>query len=284
MHRKPYQAGCFYPAGRSACEEGLKKCIPASLKIALPDSISAAIVPHAGWSFSGPTAGKVYYALSQRAQPDIFIIFGAVHVPGVNQPAIWKEGKWETPVGDVEIAAEFANELLKHGKAIFQDKPAVHLREHSIEVQMPFIQFLFPGSKVVPIMVPSHENAYRAGECAASLVNGKKIVALGSTDMTHYGTRFGFTPMGVGKKALEWVKQENDRRMLELITKLEAEKIVDEAENNSNACGAGAIAATVAFARSLKKTSGKVVEYTTSWDVYSEREIDTFVGYAGIVF
>jgi AmmeMemoRadiSam system protein B len=102
--------------------------------------------------------------------------------------------------------------------------------------------------------------------------------------MTHYGTRFGFCPHGLGKPSLQWVKQENDRKMIELMTGLAEDKVVDEAMENQNACGSGAIAATLAFAKEKGKSKGVLLDYTTSWDVFPEREIDNFVGYSAVVF
>ena len=285
MYRKAIQAGFFYPGDEKDCKEMLEKCVNENqIDFQESESIVAAIVPHAGWVFSGKTAGKVYYSLlKQNLQPETIIIFGAVHVPGVRKAAIWKEGKWGTPIGSVEIDSDLTQKILSTSKFV-EENYRVHSNEHSIEVQIPFIRYFFPNSKIVPIMVPPSEDAISVGLDVANCCEGKKIVALGSTDMTHYGSRLGFTPAGSGKKSLEWVKKENDKRMLDIMLSMEVEKVIEEADSNNNACGSGAISATISFAKKMNKKRGKLLEYTTSWDVYPERDIETFVGYAGVIF
>ena len=284
MYRKTAQAGFFYSGGENACREELKRCLANQIQFDLPQSIVAAIVPHAGWAFSGPIAGKVYQAIARQEQPETFLIFGAVHVHGVNKAALWEKGQWQTPLGDVAVDEELARRLLEGCHGLMQGNYDAHFREHSIEVQIPFIKYLFPNSKIVPLMVPSIAEAVEIGEYAATIIADKNVVVLGSTDMTHYGSRFGFQPAGRGKKSLEWVKNENDKRMLDKIIALAAEEVVAEAMANHNACGAGVVAATLSFARAKQRSTGKLLEYTTSWDVYPERDVDSFVGYAGVIF
>ena len=284
MYRKTAQAGFFYPGGETACREGLQECLASQRQFDFAQPIVAAVVPHAGWAFSGPTAGKVYQAIDRQGAPETFVIFGAVHVSGVNKAALWKEGQWQTPLGDVTVDAESAKLLLQASHGLVDENPHAHLREHSIEVQIPFIKYLFPNAKIVPVMVPTLDDAVALGEHAARIFAEKNVIALGSTDMTHYGSRFGFQPVGSGTKALEWVKNNNDQRMLDKMINLAVEEIIAEAMAHHNACGAGAIAATLSFARARQRSSGKLLEYTTSWDVYPERDIDSFVGYAGLVF
>ncbi len=287
MNRRAYQAGFFYPAHKEECIHALKECIPDKSSIPnLDEPVVAGIVPHAGWTFSGPTAGKVYQAIASVEKPDTFILFGAVHVWGVDKASLWKEGKWDSPLGSIEIDQDLAQSLLDAGSAYIEANTSAHLQEHSLEVQIPFIQYLFPEAKIVPIMVPPFPGASQIGEYAAniSVRSSKKIVAIGSTDMTHYGSRFHFNPAGNGEQALEWVKKENDKKMIDLISNLEQDKIIQEAMNHHNACGAGAIASTIAFAKARHRKSGKLLEYTTSWDVHPEKKIDTFVGYAGFIF
>jgi AmmeMemoRadiSam system protein B len=106
---------------------------------------------------------------------------------------------------------------------------------------------------------------------------------LGSTDLTHYGPGYRFTPVGVGPGTLAWSK-ENDRRIIQLALEMKAENIIPEARSHHNACGAGAIAAAVATARTLGAQKGVLLEHITSYEVRSEGEIEDFVGYTGIIF
>ena len=282
MLRKPAQAGFFYPATKNECLELLEKCMPQEEAKSLPENITAGIVPHAGWVFSGATAGKVYSAISQQKKPKTFLIFGAVHSPYINAAAIWDKGEWETPLGRIKIDEDLAKSILKETSEFTESNFRAHFSEHSIEVQIPFIQILFPEAKILPIMVPYFVDACKLGKSIASFAN-EDIVVLASTDMTHYGERFGFCPVGKGEKALEWVKKENDKKLIDLMLSLQAEKIGKEARENHSACGSGAISACLSYASSTGKTSGTLLEYTTSHDVYPTGKIDSFVGYAGIV-
>lgn len=282
MERQAAQAGFFYPNSPDACRDLLQRCIT-SKQVSLSKRIVAAIVPHAGWVYSGTTAGMVYSAIHENNIPKTFIIFGAVHVRGVNRACIWRKGYWQTPLGEIAIDNDLADKILQCAADIVEDNPHVHLNEHSIEVQIPFIQHLFPNAQIVPIMVPALVGIEHLGEKIAKIVD-EGTIALASTDMTHYGNRFGFAPQGAGHQALEWVKQQNDQQMLQLILQLKAEEVVTEAMAHHNACGAGAISALLAYARVLGRTSGQLLDYTTSWDVHPERTIDSFVGYSGIVF
>ncbi len=153
-------------------------------------------------------------------------------------------------------------------------------------MQTPFIKHLFPEARIVPIMVPPVEEAVVLGEKIAALAKERdgQIITVGTSDLTHYGQRYSFMEHGTGKKALEWMKDENDRRIIDLCLSMAAEKIVPEATTHLNACGSGAVAATVAYARALGVNEGELVHYTTSYDVAPDGEPSDFVGYAGIVF
>jgi len=109
---------------------------------------------------------------------------------------------------------------------------------------------------------------------------------VGSTDLTHYGPQYGFTPGGVGSTGLEWAK-DNDRRVLKLIESMRADQIVEETASRMNACGGGAIAATIAAASAMGATRGICLEYTTSAEIMAAKQLgrsDDAVGYASVVF
>ena len=284
--RKAYRAGSFYPASDRACREQIAACLGDYQPPAEPARVIAGIVPHAGWMFSGPTAAKVFKSFDEKADPQTFLIFGAVHVWDIgHNAAIFAEGAWQTPCGEVEIDREFAAAILETCPDLVDNEPAAHIREHSIEVQVPFIQYLFPEAKIVPIMVNPNRAAVdvgrRIGERLASYPT--PVAILGSTDLTHYGPSFGFTPFGTGAASLAPMKA-NDQQIINLATTMKAADVVLEAEKHRNACGAGAIAATVAAAAALGAAKGYLLEHTTSQEVMPERPASDFVGYAGIVF
>lgn len=157
-------------------------------------------------------------------------------------------------------------------------------------MQIPFIQFLFPDAKILPIIVPPIIQAVTLGEEIAEIIKkqtSKKIICIGSTDLTHYGPHYGFEPMGTGHEALSWATTVNDRRFIDLALKLEPEKMLTEAAENFNACGPGAAAATVAAAKTLNKTSAKLLAQTNSNEIIKTKmsaASSDSVGYAAIVF
>ncbi len=287
--RQPHVAGAFYPGTARQCEEMLDTCVGGGPFLAPGEHrLVAGIVPHAGWIYSGPTAGKVFGAFREAGGVDTFILFGAVHVWGVEAASLWPEGSWISPLGEAFIDESLAAGLLDDLGERLVAEPASHRQEHSIEVQLPFIQRLFPEARIVPIMVPPLADAGDFGRAVARAIAARcgrrRVAAIASTDLTHYGPNYRFMPMGIGAKALTWVKEENDRRILELALRLEEDDIVDEAEASHNACGAGAMAAATGYAHQMGAASGRLLDYTTSYDVLPERNPSSFVGYAGIVF
>lgn len=293
--RKPFRAGSFYPASRSECIELLEMCVskdsPQTSSIEGLQCIHAGIIPHAGWIYSGPTAGKVFSCIKekigsiQQEPTATFLIYGAVHVWGAEVPSLYPEGYWETPLGKIEIDHELAEQILAIKGVVIVADPEVHRREHSIEVEVPFIQYLFPNAKILPIMVPPDQQAVSLGEQIGTFLLrwDQPVAILGSTDLTHYGPSYGFTPAGIGPQTLAWSKN-NDRRMIRLALEMKAREIVPEARSHHNACGAGAAAALVATAKVLGAQQGILLEHITSYEVRPEQEIEDFVGYAGIIF
>jgi len=290
--REPVVAGQFYPATRAACVREIEARLPREAPAAdadLPERPVAGIVPHAGWVFSGATALRVLDAIRRRRQPRTFVLFGAVHAR-LRASALFPHGGWQTPLGLAEVDERLAGEILARTGDLVRESPAAHENEHSLEVQVPFLQHLFPEARIVPISVPPSDVAPEIGRRVAQAIRAADAdaICLGSTDLTHYGPAYGFTPKGTGEAALRWVREENDRRMIDLAVRLDAEAVVAEAAARLNACGAGAIAATLAAARELGAARGHVVGYTTSADVMRDElgreDSSAAVGYAGIVF
>jgi len=244
------------------------------------------IVPHAGWIYSGSTAAKVFSTVKKYVNPKTIILLGTVHNKWkIKKNSVYPDGAWETPIGSVAIDERAASRILDGAPDVFTDSYDAHDGEHSIEVQIPFIKYLFPDAMIVPIAVLPDENAHIAGEKLSEILKEHDInaVVVGSTDLTHYGANYGFSPAGVGSEAKKWMEK-NDRSIIEKALKLEADKIVEEAQDNYNACGSGALAAAVAFAKNHNAERGILIEYTTSYDVIPESVFSMAVGYAGIIF
>ena len=282
--RQPVLAGTFYAAAEMRCRDELRDCVAQSPDL-LAGVMVGGLVPHAGWRYSGKVAGRVFNALAGSRTPGTVVIFGAVHAVRGRQAALFSSGCWETPIGPVEVDARLAERVLGHTNLILDDAYA-HEQEHSIEVQVPFIRHLLPGAKILPIMVPPMPNAAEVGESVARTIQTYRsdAVVIGSTDLTHYGPSFGFTPQGIGPQGLHWAKGVNDRRMIQRILALDAASIVPEAAGHRNACGPGAVAATVAAARMLGADRAVLLEHTNSREVTGDESAQDAVGYAGIVF
>lgn len=288
--RKPVVAGQFYPGQHDSCVSEIHECLEAAtIGGQLPETIAAGIVPHAGWTFSGSLAAMVFSAIKQQHEKvHTFVIFGAAHSYFGASPAVCERGVWETPLGEVVVDEELADAILKTGRAVCDQR--AHFSEHSIEVQVPFIQYLFAGAKIVPVVVPPTGQAVALGTSVGEIIGrqeGRKIVCIGSTDLTHYGPRYGFAPMGTGKNALTWAKKVNDKNFIDTALKLEPEDLLAGAVKDGNACGPGAAAATVAAAKKLGCKRGILLEHTTSNEIMLEKMGTTSadaVGYAAIVF
>lgn len=288
MYLRDYSwaAGGFYPIEAAEAERMIEKCMegPAP-KIEGVAKLTGAISPHAGWVYSGPTCGKVFRALAAYSKPSLAICFGAVHVHGVRKSAIVPDGEWRTPLGNIQIDTEASRIVMDALGDMVEVSRNPHEEEHSLEVILPFIKKCFPNIQIVPIMIPPDRNASLIGRKIGELFeNRDDVISLGSTDMTHYGSRFGFSPAGSGEKAVKWVREVNDKKLIDLILAMRADDIVADAERNRSACGAGAISAATGASEKMGAKKGILIDYTTSYDVRPRDGADTFVGYAGIVF
>ena len=288
--RKPFVAGQFYPAQHDECIKQINAFLnKIEIEKELPEKIDAAIAPHAGWVFSGSLAALAFYAIKQQEQKvNTFIIFGASHGYYGPVPTVYNTGSWQSPLGEIVVDEELAAEISDTGFAVNSCEP--HIREHSIEVQIPFIQNLFSGAKIVPIIVPASGDSISLGQAVADIILQKKdknYVCIGSTDLTHYGPHYGFTPMGKGSEAIEWATNINDTDFIDLALKLETKSMLKNAIEKHNACGPGAAAATIAAAKKLGKSSGVLLAHTNS-NIISKENLgstsDDSVGYAALVF
>jgi len=279
--RQPY-ARQFYPGDCRAQIEHFLKGYVVPIE---PVKAVGGIVPHAGWVFSGAVAAKVFKCISVKAAPDTFILLGAVHTWKPRGNSIYSSGSWTTPLGDVKIDEGVARTLLDALAGDVIKDPDAHNGEHSLEVQLPFIKFLCPKAMIVPIAIPPDEKAGVTGRKIGEIASGirKKIVVVGTTDLTHYGDSYGFTPFGYGEEAKKQM-EESDSRIIDLALQMKYAEIRKEAQISHNACGSGALAATIAAAKAMGSEKGYLLEYTTSHDVRPEGEFEMAVGYAGILF
>ncbi|MBN2064072.1 MAG: AmmeMemoRadiSam system protein B [Sedimentisphaerales bacterium] len=289
--RLPIAAGRFYSANPDECRADLKKLLKTySGPDSLPELITGGIVPHAGWVFSGELCGMLFNEINTRQQVDTFVLFGANHSVNSYSHMVYDVGQWASPLGTIDIDQEYAAALVELADGLLHANCQAHSQEHSLEVLIPFIQYLFPEAKIVPIMVQPLETAVKVGELAAEITSryaDRKIVAIGSTDLTHYGPSYYNTPMGTGPEALAWAKNANDRQMTDLICQMHYDRVISTAQEHKNACGAGAIAATMSYCSKLGKTKGIMLQQTCSAEVFKQKFGKTdmnSVGYAAIAF
>ena len=203
---------------------------------------------------------------------------------------VYDSGVWRTPLGEVAIDEPLAAAILASGE-LLRSNPGAHANEHSIEVQVPLLQAVAPQIRIVPIAVPPPDDAVEIGRAVgrtlakeSSAASGVRVI--GSSDLTHHGGHFG-SPGGSGEASEKFARQ-NDGRMLELIEAMDAEAIVGESAAHRNACGAGAIAATIAACLEMGAARGIRLEYTNSYvithEMNGDNPDDTAVGYASVVF
>jgi AmmeMemoRadiSam system protein B len=150
-------------------------------------------------------------------------------------------------------------------------------------VQLPFIKYFFDEVKIVAIGVPPAKNSLEIGRAVVDIAKrlNLHIKVIGSTDLTHYGRNYGFVSEGTGPQALDWVRNKNDRRVIDLMLDMDAEKVISEALASHNACCAGAAATAIEAAKLLGANRAESIAYATSYD---KSPGDSFVGYVGIVF
>ena len=275
-------AGAWYPGNEADCRTAISEMVAACPACSKEiDSAMGGIVPHAGWFYSGQIACNVIKCLADHVCPDTCIITGRHLGPG-SPNYIMTEGAWETPLGNLEIDADLASPLIDEFS--FTIETGSHYEpDNTIELQLPFIKYFFPETKILPLGLPPAQKSLEIGKRAAALsaTLGRKTLVLGSTDLTHYGHNYGYSPKGSGETAVNWVKHENDRRVVDLMVKMDEKGVIREALENLNACCSGAAAAAIAAAKALGATRGEKITYATSYDI---RPDTSFVGYAGIVF
>jgi AmmeMemoRadiSam system protein B len=266
----------WYPASPSACKAEIDKFTTGTAPLPLGTSIFGGIVPHAGWYFSGKAASRVFYLAAKVLQPQVVCIFGG-HLGGNSSPLLVADDAWETPLGDIPLATEFYAPLAKR-LTLREEYPG----DNTIEVQIPFIKYFFPQAKVLALRSPHSATAIELGKAVVAVAKELKvsILAFGSTDLTHYGPNYGFSPKGYGPEAIKWVKEVNDKKFIDEALKLDGARMLKTAAEDQSACSAGGAVAAVAAAKADGAHKAALVDYYTSYDIMPN---DSFVGYAGIV-
>ena len=277
--RRPSQAGMFYAGTAESLKKQIEECFLHKLgpgkipKVAKsgPRKVVGLICPHAGYVYSGPVAAHSYYRLARDGIPEVFVILGPNHMGYGSAIALMNEGIWRTPLGDVEIDYQTASKILRASEVIDIDDTA-HRFEHSIEVQLPFLQYLYGSEfKFVPIafLMQDLESSREVGRALAKALEGKNAVIIASTDMTHYEPH---------EQAVR-----KDKLALTAVEKLNEEEFYSIIESyNISACGYGPVAALITAAKLLGVKKAEILCYKTSGDVTGD--YSSVVGYASACF
>jgi len=270
--RKPAVSGTFYPGTPEELEEQIKWCYkhklgPGSMPRVNsqgPREIIALIIPHAGYIYSGPVAAHAYNELANDGAFDTVVILGPNHTGYGSPVSLWRKGAWKTPFGEVKINEELADKFLG---GVIEANETAHIYEHSIEVQLPWLQYLYKEIKVVPItmLAQDMETARAVGKAISRAIDN--IIIMASTDFTHYEPHSRAT--------------EKDKSMIEAIVNLNEEELYRRRELlNSTMCGFGPVASAIVAAKEMKAKKGSLLKYATSGDITGD--FSSVVGYASI--
>jgi AmmeMemoRadiSam system protein B/AmmeMemoRadiSam system protein A len=265
MIRPPVVAGQFYPASPRQLKAMIKGMIDEKAE---KEEVIGLVSPHAGYEYSGPVVGAL---VSRIKFKDTFIIMGPNHTGRGKAFSIMTEGVWQTPLGDIEIDSELAKRILGFSRYLKEDQVA-HLDEHSIEVQLPFLQYFKPDVKFVPIVFSfGTGDIYQeiGREIARATKELKReVVIMASSDMTHYESQ----------ESAQW----KDAQAIEAIVELNEEKLLQRVQTlNITMCGYAPAVSLISAAKELGATRAELVKYQTSGDTTGD--YSSVVGYAGIV-
>ena len=278
--RRPTVAGQFYEGDAEALRAQIKNCFlhelgPKKLpNVNLhihPRNIVGMICPHAGYMYSGPVAASAFYELALDGKPDTVVLMGPNHTGYGSALSLMREGVWRTPLGDIEIDTEMANEITHETSLIDVDELA-HRYEHSIEVQLPFLQFLYGNTfKIVPIcfLMQDYDSAVEVGRALEEVLDATNTVVIASSDMTHYEP---------AKTAAA-----KDQAALKAVTDMDAKRFYETVETqNITACGYAPITALITYAKGVNAKEAKLLSYHNSGDITGD--YSSVVGYAAVSF
>jgi len=239
----------------------------------------AAISPHAGWFYSGRIASIGVSALDRNAQT-VAVIGGHL---AAGSPALFAmEDAVRTPFGPMPINTDLRAALTKELNGA-QDK----YRDNTVEVLLPMVRHFFPNASLLWLRLPEDKNSFEAGKIISRVAASLKcrINVLGSTDLTHYGANYGFSPKGSGKAALRWVQEVNDAAFIRAVEDGDSDKVLLCANKDSSSCSAGAVLGAMGFAEAEGLGRARLLEYGTSADMQANDGVpDSFVGYAAFTF
>ena len=275
--RLPVVAGTFYEGTADALRLQVESCFlsrfgPGKLpvvNVAGSRKVLGLVCPHAGYVYSGAVAANAFFSLASDGKPDVVVVLGPNHTGYGNPLSAMREGAWRTPLGDVQIDSEVADAISAESGILDFDEVA-HRHEHSIEVQLPFLQYLYGNDfTFVPIcfLMQDLQSAQEIGRALAEALANRNAVVIASSDFTHYESQTSVNRKDLA--ALDAVEALDEKQFYQIL----------EAENVS-ACGYAPIAALMTYAKALGATKAEILSHKTSGDVTGDKS--SVVGYAAL--
>jgi AmmeMemoRadiSam system protein B/AmmeMemoRadiSam system protein A len=268
--REPAVAGAFYPDRPDVLSRDVKRYLENAKKEKIDGEIIALISPHAGYMYSGQVAAYAYQLIEGKTF-DTVIVIGPSHQVQFKGASLYSRGGYRTPLGVVTIDVELSQKIMEREKEV-QFLPEAHRQEHSLEVQIPFLQMVLKRFNLVPIVMEpywSWETCQSLASAMVEAVRGKNILLVASSDLSHYHSY---------DKAVEL-----DRIILHHIERLDPEGLNRDLRNgHCEACGGGPIISVMLAAKAMGANRGKVLQYLNSGDVTGDRS--RVVGYGAGVF
>ena len=279
--RKATVSGMFYDAGKEALTTELHTCFQGIETKKSQQKVTAIIVPHAGYLFSGNIAAYAYQTIRSMGIPDVFVILGPNHNGRGSGVAMSTTGSWETPLGTIPVDEPLVR-MLSHG-IIDPDDTTMNHQENSIEVQLPFLQYIAQDTpfSIVPIamLMQDKETAHDVGILLAGAIQkeDRNIIMIASTDFSHEGRSYG--RMTSDTVTIHDYVKTKDAPAIEMIQKKDPDGLIDIVqENQISMCGPGPVAAVLTAANKLGISSVELLKYGTSYEVHPDR--NACVGYA----
>jgi AmmeMemoRadiSam system protein B len=280
--RAPVVAGRFYPGSSDSLKKEIEHSFmhefgPGKLpEFGSTRKIKGLVVPHAGYVYSGPIAALSYHALVKDGFPETFIIIGPNHTGMGKEVALTTED-FETPLGEVPVDTDLAEKLTQ---GILKNSKQAHKAEHSIEVQLPFLQYFKKDFKFVPITMrnQSFKAAKELGDIIGKVSSDRDVVVIASSDFTHCGFMYGqFIPPA--KTAGEYAKQQDDKAIKPILD-LNPQGLVNTVKKQEiTMCGYGCVASMMYAAMEKGAGSAELLGYSTSFDIEPS---ENAVGYGSI--
>ncbi len=264
--RRAAVAGSWYPGTAAAINAEVDSYLEAARAAPPPGRLVALVSPHAGLRYSGPVAAYGYGLLRGAAEGLTVVLVGPSHRAAFDGVAVHARGAWDTPLGRAPIDEEIAQALLDADRVAFDD-PGVHRDEHSLEMQMPFLQRLVPGLRIVPLLMgsQSRREVEALGAALGKALAGRRALLVASSDLSHY------QPAAVANRL--------DGVVVDAVGRFDDESLLRRLETHDNvACGGWPVVAVMKAARALGADRASVLKYGDSGDV-GERDKSHVVGY-----